>query len=319
MRNACVTVVLVCCGAAGWAEAQERDLAIVTAQDARLRARPEASSQIVATLKTGTVLEVQKREPGWLLVAFPREHGGRAAVGYIASESVSAYYGIPQPSGATPEAPPQAVTPPSATTPARAPRTEQPASPPASQPTRPTSPESGKPAPPAVNSTFASPPAGRKDRVGVGLCLGGYAWGAGGGLRLWGGQRLGVNACVDHYSTGYNDGIVRLSYSWLQISPGVIYRFGKPKELERVSITPYAGGGVGIALVSQSQAVLGVGDNESSTSVQPFGLVGVEFRFGKSPFGASVQFGYYTATTPFSSGFQFGGTALSSAVHWYIK
>lgn len=121
MRNACVNVVLVCCCAAGGAEAQERDLVIVTAQEARLRARPEASSQIVATLQKGTVLEVRDREPGWLLVMVPREFGGRGDAAYVVSESVAAYYGVPQPPPGRPsgiEERPPVTTSPSAGPPA---------------------------------------------------------------------------------------------------------------------------------------------------------------------------------------------------------
>lgn len=87
--TAFVAVLMLWCGQAD-AQARDTDLVIVNVAEARLRERPDAQARIVRSLLFGTVLEVIRREPGWLLVTVP---GGSGEVGYVAAETLGVFYG----------------------------------------------------------------------------------------------------------------------------------------------------------------------------------------------------------------------------------
>ena len=299
MRCAALVVPLTLLIAIG-TTAQAIEKVRVSADEAVLHLLPDGSSPVVITVYRGTILEVELRGPDWLRVHVPTQ-GNLPKSAFVSAYAVAPY------NEAHPLASPGAA--------------------PQENGTGGSHPTAGPPLV-APGPAQAQPPASAtKDTLGVGVCLGGYSFGVGGGLRAWSKQRLGFSGCVSHYgvsSAGTSAGVSSsFSYSILQISPGVLFKLKDAKPEGSTRICPYVGGGLSLARssASASASALGVSvtEGDSATKIGAFGLIGVEFRF-KNPdwLGLSAEFGYFTTAEPLV-GLSLGGTALVALGHWYIK
>ena len=147
---------------------------------------------------------------------------------------------------------------------------------------------------------------------GVGVRLGGSAWGMGGSLRYFFGGPLGVQLEVSRY--GLDAGLT--DFSSTQYSPAIIYRFTRKSFEAPLSLRPYVGGGVSIVRSSFDDDFFGEEFSDSSTGLLAFG--GVQITFNSVPkLGLSGEFTFNgNGDIGVSS---FGGPAVTVAGHWYFR
>jgi hypothetical protein len=160
----------------------------------------------------------------------------------------------------------------------------------------------------------------RPHTVGFGGQLMVSNWGAGGGARMFFGERLGVNLNVSWYRHGRYTSNTNQGSTFATL-PSFIYMLTKPDPDAEVDIRPYVGGGISYVSTSRPAAfTTGTTtlQRRSGTGAQAFG--GVEMTFAEADWMTlSVEGVYYKLPVNFVNSNIVGGFNYFVAVHFYLR
>jgi len=148
--------------------------------------------------------------------------------------------------------------------------------------------------------------------------------GAGGSMRYWFGEHVGVAMDATWYHGGsyqtYSPTTGRTSSisspDSFQAAPSVMYIFGQANAKQVVTLRPYAGGGFSYSTVGSTvRTASSIGQRASGFGQQAFG--GVEMSFADYPsLTISNEFTYYRLPSTSST---IDGLNYLVAVHFYLK
>jgi len=151
--------------------------------------------------------------------------------------------------------------------------------------------------------------------------------GAGGSVRYWFGEHVGVAADATWYHGGSYQSYspttgVRTSRSSgnsFQTAPSVMYMFGQADMKKTVTLRPYVGGGFSYSTVGSTITTTSViGQRASGFGQQAFG--GVEMSFADYPsLTISNEFTYYRLPSSSVTSPTIDGLNYLVAVHFYLK
>lgn len=145
-------------------------------------------------------------------------------------------------------------------------------------------------------------------------------WGAGGGTRLFFGERLGVDFNVAWYRHGRYSSIANQGSTFATL-PSFIYMLTKPDPDADIDLRPYVGGGISYVSTSRP-AVFTTGastlQRRSGTGAQAFG--GVEMTFAEADWMTfSIEGVYYKLPVSFVNSNIVGGFNYFVAIHFYLR
>lgn len=288
-------VVLLCLGTAS-VEAQTAPLTI-TSTSATVHKAPSVAAPVIGHASRGDVLTVTRDVGDWVKVVWPSDPSG---AGYV-RESLG-YRGRPA-AGTQASLAPSATPDPvrraggaSVSTDTR-PNVAEPQS--VGAPIR-----TGRPA-------YVSRPS---HVVGLGARMAGPPLGIGGSFRAWSPGWLGLQVDFSRYSV--STPLDPTSMNTTQFAPSVLL---KPTDMisDYVWLRPYAGAGFAMYRSTLNSPTIGVTATDNRTGFQFFG--GAEFTAASLPaVGVSLDYGFRTFESPFA-GFDFGGSSVTIAAHWYVK
>lgn len=164
-----------------------------------------------------------------------------------------------------------------------------------------------------------APTGTRPHTIGVGGAMTVSNRGAGGGLRYWFGERVGVNLTANYYRGGLRQTGGSRSGSTFAAVPSIIVMLTGPHPAREVDIRPYVGGGVNYV---RSSATTTTGTSaltrRSGTGGQVFG--GVEMTFRDADWMTiSAEGIYYSLPVSYVDASTIGGFNYVLAFHFYVK
>ena len=293
---AAVAIVLLL--SQSWVTAQSPELT-VNVSSASVHKAPSTASPVIGQAARGARLEVTRNVGDWVKVVWPSAPDG---VGYVRVSVGSVSNGTAAPLTNTATAK-SAGVPPSqrvVTTPVIVPGDQ----------TQPAQTQTGNRLPVRTTSPSSS---GTTHKFGVGVLMGGPAFGLGVGVRGWSHKRLGVQFDLAHYET--SSPIDLGSMSTTDFGPSVLFSFND-RVADYTWLRPYIGAGMNFYKSSLTSPLLG-DMSDSRYGSQMFG--GAELSFASLPqFAVSTQLSYRWFNEP-RQGYDLGGVGVSLAGHWYMK
>jgi hypothetical protein len=296
---AAVAIVLLL--SQSWVTAQSPELT-VNVSSASVHKAPSTASPVIGQAARGARLQVTRNVGDWVKVVWPTAPDGvgyvRVSVGSVSNGTVAS--AAPLTNTAATKA---AGVPPSqrvVTTPVIVPADQ----------TQPAQTQTGNRLPVRTTSPSSS---GTTHKFGVGVLMGGPAFGLGVGVRGWSHKRLGVQFDLAHYET--SSPIDLGSMSTTDFGPSVLFSFND-HVADYTWLRPYIGAGMNFYKSSLTSPLLG-DMSDSRYGSQMFG--GAELSFASLPqFAVSTQLSYRWFNEP-RQGYDLGGVGVSLAGHWYVK
>lgn len=264
----------------------------VSIRKAPVRQGPGSTSELVAMVTEGTMLELVDRDGLWYIVRVP-ENG---AVGYIHSALVET---VATPAPATRPQTPPTVTPPPP--PTQEPARQQTPPPP---PPRTSTPPPPSPREPSYASTADSAPWEQRS-FGIGLrtgfsTLGDTAF----NIRTWG-DRKGLSLDVSYLSVG--------DLADLQLYPSLLFNVGGPFAFDAVYLQPYVGGGANVLWHRNQEFLL-----DEKFTLSAAGTGGLDIGFMAIPnLTVSADINYFSKS--FYGYETESDIGLTIGVDWYFK
>lgn len=299
-------VVIVLLLSPSWVTAQGTELT-VNVSSASVHKGPSTASAVIGHVARGAKLEVTRNVGDWVKIAWPSAADGvgyvRVSIGSVSNGAVSkasAASATPAPGTAAAKS---AAVPPSqrvVTTPVIVPVEATQAAPA----------QTGNRVPVRTTAPSSS---GTTHKFGVGVLMGGPAFGLGVGVRGWSHKRLGVQFDLSHYEV--SSPIDLGSMSSTEFGPSVLFSFND-RVADYTWLRPYMGAGMNFYKSSLTSPLLG-DMSDSRFGSQLFG--GGELSFASVPqFAVSTQVSYRWFNEP-RQGYDLGGVGVSLAGHWYLK
>jgi hypothetical protein len=298
MIRQAAAVVIVLLLSPSWLTAQGNELT-VNVSSASVHKSPSTASPVIGHAARGAKLQVTRNVGDWVKVAWPAAVDG---VGYVrvsalATPKDAAASAAPLPNNATAKSAPVQPTQRVVTTPVVV-------------PVEPTQTQTGNRLPVRTTSPSST---GTTHKFGVGVLMGGPAFGLGVGVRGWSHKRLGIQFDLAHYEV--SSPIDLGSMSTTDLGPSVLFSFND-RVADYTWLRPYIGAGMNFYKSSLTSPLLG-DMSDSRYGSQLFG--GAELSFASLPqFAVSTQLSYRWFNEP-RQGYDLGGVGVSLAGHWYVK
>ena len=155
--------------------------------------------------------------------------------------------------------------------------------------------------------------------IGVGGTMTVSNRGAGGGLRYWFGEHVGVNLTANYYRGSQRQTGGSRSGSTFTVVPSIIVMLTRPNPAREVDIRPYVGGGVNYVRSSPATATgTATLARRSGTGGQVFG--GVEMTFRDADWMTiSAEGIYYSLPVSYVDANTIGGFSYLLAFHFYLR
>jgi hypothetical protein len=159
----------------------------------------------------------------------------------------------------------------------------------------------------------------RPHQLGFGGSISASNGGAGGDVRYWFGDHLGLTMSAGWHRSGYETRTGQRA-STVHASPSILYMFGRPNYTREVDIRPYFGGGASyvrssMPVMSPSGAMLM--SQASGTGMHTFGGAEVAFKEVEA-MTFSGELVYYRLPVRLSNN-AYDGFSYLIAVHFYVK
>lgn len=157
--------------------------------------------------------------------------------------------------------------------------------------------------------------------IGIGAQMNAGTNGASGGTRYWFGNRLGVDLNAGWYRSSFTTSTGSRP-STFEVTPSVIYRFGKTNPTDDMQVRPFVGAGVSYATTSgytTNVRTSNLGTRQSGMGEQAF--AGVELTFKQYDSLAISAEGLYRHL-PFgvlNTAQDIGGFDWVLGLHYYLK
>lgn len=165
-------------------------------------------------------------------------------------------------------------------------------------------------------SGSTQPPPNRPHQVGIGSSISVSNRGAGGAVRYWFGERVGVSVSAIYYrSPSYARSY---SSSTFSAAPSVLVMLAPQNQTRDIDLRPYVGAGLSYVRATRSLAGSGLPARQSGTGGQAF--AGAEITFREAPnFTISIEGVYYRLPVRFVNADVVDGFNMLMGVHIYLK